>query len=204
MSTWDKTVQVLAYMFVCLLLFLSIYLFLNSLIWILVSDCVDLLICLPCFCFAAEINPGCFFTCQNGGSCLYINETHNAECVCPKNYFGEFCESKSKIHPAWDLRMSEITFYWNLVNWTLQAVCRAFVSTESMCGIAPVEPNLFDPRPRIVGGEEVVPGAWPWQLFMQTSECFWMNDLDESYSLHHGTVFLYILTVLRSVIHLFL
>ena len=40
-----------------------------------------------------EINPACSnITCQNGGSCVYINETSNAICVCFNNFAGVFCE----------------------------------------------------------------------------------------------------------------
>ena len=46
--------------------------------------------------FVEEINPGCTnITCQNGGSCLYINETHNAECVCRYGFQGQVCEGKN-------------------------------------------------------------------------------------------------------------
>ena len=45
------------------------------------------------FSIFSEINPVCFnITCQNGGSCVYINETKNAACVCFNNFVGEFCE----------------------------------------------------------------------------------------------------------------
>ena len=40
-----------------------------------------------------EINPGCVdITCQNGGLCLYVNETHTAVCICPSSYTGQLCE----------------------------------------------------------------------------------------------------------------
>ena len=40
-----------------------------------------------------EINPACAnIMCQNGGSCLFINETKNTLCVCIDNFNGEFCE----------------------------------------------------------------------------------------------------------------
>ena len=39
------------------------------------------------------INPACSnITCQNGGVCIYINETSNAICSCYKNFVGEFCQ----------------------------------------------------------------------------------------------------------------
>lgn len=43
-----------------------------------------------------EINPVCAdVVCQNGGSCLYINETHNATCVCGEGFYGQLCEGKN-------------------------------------------------------------------------------------------------------------
>ena len=46
--------------------------------------------------FVEEINPGCTnIMCQNGGSFLYINETHNAECVCRYGFQGQVCEGKN-------------------------------------------------------------------------------------------------------------
>ena len=46
-----------------------------------------------------EINPACSdITCQNGGSCIYINESSNAVCSCYNNFAGKFCEG-IKIEP---------------------------------------------------------------------------------------------------------
>ena len=40
-----------------------------------------------------EINPACAnITCQNRGSCVYINETSNAVCASYYNFAGLFCE----------------------------------------------------------------------------------------------------------------
>ena len=40
-----------------------------------------------------EINPACAnITCQNGGSCLYIEEANNTVCACNNDLNGEFCE----------------------------------------------------------------------------------------------------------------
>ena len=51
------------------------------------------LICLHLF--LPEVNLTCAnITWHNGGSCLYINETHNAECICHEFYFGQLCKGK--------------------------------------------------------------------------------------------------------------
>ena len=45
-----------------------------------------------------EINPACAdITCQNGGSCLYINEPNNAACICDGDFNGESCEGMNTI-----------------------------------------------------------------------------------------------------------
>ena len=31
-----------------------------------------------------------------------------------------------------------------------------------------IQANLVQPQPRIVGGEEAVPNAWPWQVRLPT------------------------------------
>ena len=42
-----------------------------------------------------EINPDCTnIKCQNGGSCIFINETSNAVCTCYNNFAGELCEGR--------------------------------------------------------------------------------------------------------------
>ena len=49
-------------------------------------------LCYMYFCFI-ETNPACSnITCQNGGSCIHINETNNAVCACNNNFGGQFCE----------------------------------------------------------------------------------------------------------------
>ena len=46
-----------------------------------------------------EINTACSnITCQNGGSCVYINETSNAICSCYNNFVGEFCQGISIVN----------------------------------------------------------------------------------------------------------
>ena len=62
-----------------------------------VTDRVSNFVTIMCYCFIClEINPGCTnVTCQNGGSCLYVNETHNTVCVCLDSFVGEFCEGNT-------------------------------------------------------------------------------------------------------------
>ena len=37
-----------------------------------------------------------------------------------------------------------------------------------MCGMPQIQANLVEPQQSIVGGEEVVPHAWPWQVYFPT------------------------------------
>ena len=47
---------------------------------------------------ATDVNPACEnVTCENGGSCIYINDTHNTVCSCRKGYSGQFCQGKVNI-----------------------------------------------------------------------------------------------------------
>ena len=44
----------------------------------------------------SEINPECSSViCGNGGSCLYVNETNKATCVCESGFNGQFCEGNT-------------------------------------------------------------------------------------------------------------
>ena len=63
---------------------------------------------LNCYSFV-EINPECdLITCQNGGSCLFINEANTAVCVCTGIFNGEFCEGITLdiIEHSWICRIS--------------------------------------------------------------------------------------------------
>ena len=60
---------------------------------------VDILLCFFIPSTFPEINPACEnTTCQNGGSCTFINETHNAVCICDKNFIGKLCEGTGITH----------------------------------------------------------------------------------------------------------
>ena len=91
-STWDTTAQVT-------IMWMSVYLVRHA--WLSTFFCKFLQhtnVWLFYFIFLQEINPSCTnITCQNGGSCLYVNETHNAQCVCLQNYVGQFCQGNPKI-----------------------------------------------------------------------------------------------------------
>ena len=58
--------------------------------------------------FVVEINPGCVnITCHNGGRCLYVNDTHDAVCICLDGFRGLFCEGKkSKISINYNFSLS--------------------------------------------------------------------------------------------------
>ena len=66
---------------------------------------------------------------------------------------------------------------WKKENWQcsqnleLNLIClhaHSFFS-DSLCGIPKINPVLY-PNQRIVGGEETVENAWPWQVSLQQGE----------------------------------
>ena len=46
-----------------------------------------------------------------------------------------------------------------------------FLPVVNMCGIAHIKPDLVNPHQRTIGGREVIPHAWPWQVHHFTGEC---------------------------------
>ena len=124
-----------------------------------------------------EINQACAdVRCQNGGSCIFTNETNNASCSCNVEFGGRLCQGITIVYSrSFDLKLLPIISFLLMFTFILPRVLNIYpiitqmqeyfqiCVLEHLCGVAPI----LISKKRIVGGVEALAHSWPWQVSLQ-------------------------------------